>query len=270
MNEFAKKRLWGPFPRFPLVEAYKRPNKDFICICGPCSFESVDHSTMMADIVSNEGATHYRSGVFKAGTFPGQNFGWINRDLIKEYRKISQIYKMKNVIEVLEYSEDTMEFLSNNCDVFQVGARAQQHYQLLRTLGKYDKPVFLKRNTGCTIDELLGSCEHLLVGGVKEIYIIERGSSTFHNEVRWTPMVHMIPAIKSICDIPVIFDASHSTGRRDLVAPLTLAGVAAGADGVLIEVHHNPSQSISDPEQAINITTFSNLMNKIKKVRGVI
>lgn len=163
-----------------------------------------------------------------------------------------------------------MDFLNENCDVFQVGARAQQHYQLLRTLGQYDKPIFLKRNTGCTVDEVLGSCEHLLVGGAKEIYIIERGSSTFHTDVRWAPMPHIIPSIKSICDIPVIMDASHSTGRRDLVPSMTLAGVAAGADGVLIEVHDNPEKSLSDADQAIDLNTFKDLIDKINSIRRIV
>lgn len=270
MNDFSNKRLWGPFPRHPLVDQYKKPNNDFIIIAGPCSFESVEHCELMASEVSKEGATHYRSGVFRAGTYGSNNFGWIDRELIKKYHEISHKYGMKNIIEVLEYSPDTMEFLNENCDVFQVGARAQQHYQLLRTLGKYNKPVFLKRNTGCTVDELLGSCEHLLLGGVKEIHIIERGSSTFHSDVRWTPVPHMIPSIKSMCDIPVIFDASHATGRRDLVPPITLSGVAAGANGVLIEVHDIPEKSLSDHEQALNIKTFKALMSKIKKVRNAI
>lgn len=270
MNEFAKKRSWGPLPRYPLVELYKRPNKEFITIAGPCSFESIEHCYKMAAIVSNERATHLRSGVFRAGTYASKTFGWIDSELIKEYYAISKSVGLKNIIEVLEYSDNTMDFLNDNCDVFQVGARAQQHYQLLRTLGQYNKPIFLKRNTGCTIDEVLGSCEHLLLGGAKEIYIIERGSSTFHTDVRWTPVPHTIPSIKSICDIPVIFDASHSTGRRDLVASMTLAGVAAGADGVLIEVHDNPKQSLSDADQAIDPNTFSQLMIKINKVREAI
>ncbi|MBY0413704.1 MAG: 3-deoxy-7-phosphoheptulonate synthase, partial [Bdellovibrionales bacterium] len=100
--------------------------------------------------------------------------------------------------------------------------------------------------------------------------IIDRGSSTFHQDVRWTPTVHMIPSIKSICNIPVIFDASHSTGRRDLVSPMTLAGVAAGANGVLVEVHDNPKKSLSDADQAIDIKSFIKLMDKIKKVRSAI
>jgi 3-deoxy-7-phosphoheptulonate synthase len=160
--------------------------------------------------------------------------------------------------------------INHYCDCFQIGARSQQNYSLLRKLGKFDKPIFLKRNTGCTVDEWLGSAEHLLIGGAEEIYLIERGSSTFHNDVRWTPTIHVIPSVKSICEIPVIVDASHSTGRRDLVPPITLAGIAAGADGFLVEVHTNPDKSLSDAEQAIDPETFEKLMKNAEILKKII
>lgn len=270
MSEFSKKRSFGPTPNYPMVESYKRPNNDFIVIAGPCSVESSEHIKKMAEIVSMAGATHLRGGVFRAGTFRGKSFGWVDDAIIEAYHKAAKDNGLKNIIEVLEYSEDTMDYLSINCDAFQVGARAQQHYQLLSVLGKYNKPVFLKRNTGCTVDEWLGSAEHLLRSGVKEVYLIERGSSSFHSDVRWAPTPHVIPSVKSICDIPVIMDASHSTGRRDLVPAMTLAGVAAGADGVLIEVHDDPINSMSDADQAIDPEAFKELMSKINKVRYAI
>lgn len=270
MNEFAKKRTWGPSPKYPLVEEYQHPNKDFIVIAGPCSFEGVDHSYKMAEIVSKGGATHFRSGVFRAGTYPGNSFGWISEDSIKEYYRAAHSFGLKNIIEVLDYRLSALDFIDDYCDVYQVGARAQQHYNLLWTLGQRNKPVFLKRNTGCTVDEWLGSAEHLLRAGCRELYLIERGTSTLHSDIRWTPTPHVIPSVKSICGIPVIMDASHSTGRSDLVPSMALAGVAAGADGVLIEVHDNPEHSFSDPEQAITPEIFEKLMKKIKAVRSAI
>lgn len=268
MNEFSQRRVWGPNPNYPLVSSYKRPSNDFIVIAGPCSMESIGQINSIAKFVKENGATHLRSGVFRAGTYPGKSFGWIKSELIFEYRQAAIRYGLKNIIEVLDYSEEGFELINDYCDVFQVGARSQQNYSLLRKLGKYNKPVFLKRNMGSTVDEWLGSAEHLLSGGVKEIYLIERGSSTFHTDVRWTPCVHTIPSVKSICDIPVIMDASHGTGRRDLVAPLTLAGVAAGADGVLLEVHNETEKSISDADQAITPENFEKIMRKITKIRG--
>lgn len=268
--DFSNARSFGPKPHYPMVKEYKHPNKEFVIIAGPCSMENPVHISKMAEIAARNGATHLRAGVFRAGTYPGKQFGWIGKEWIRHYRKAALDNGLKNIIEVLEYGEHTMDFLREQCDVFQVGARAQQHYQLLRSLGYYEKPIFLKRNTGCTVDEWLGSAEHLLRGGCKELYLIERGTSTLHNDIRWTPTPHVIPSVKSICNIPIIMDASHSTGRRDLVPSMALAGVAAGADGVLIEVHDNPDQSLSDPEQAISPETFEQLMKKIKAVRSAI
>lgn len=271
MNEFSNKRYYGPSPKYPSVLEYRRPNNNFIIIAGPCSVESELHIMRMAEIVAKAGATHLRGGVFRAGTYPPNNFGWISRDTIKVFHKAANENGLKNIVEILEYSKETLDYMKEYADCFQIGARAQQHYSLLEVISSCHKPTFLKRNTGCTVDEWLGSAEYLLRdGGLKEIYLIERGTSTFHNDVRWTPTPHVIPSVKSICDIPVIMDASHSTGRRDLVPSMTLSGVAAGADGVLIEVHDSPKESISDSDQAIEPDAFKVLIEKVKKVRQVI
>lgn len=269
---FSHNREWGPTPNYPLVKEYKRPNDDFVIISGSCSVESDYQVNSIARMVKHAGATHLRGGVFRAGTYPkqGAHFGWVDQELIKSFHEAAKSNGLKNIIEVLDYSEESFDKIVNFCDVFQVGARSQQNYSLLRKLGQYGKPVFLKRNTGCTVDEWLGSAEHLLIGGVKELYLIERGSSTLHNDVRWTPCIHTIPSVKSICDIPVIMDASHGTGRSDLVEPVTLAGVAAGASGILVETHEDPEMSLSDKEQAITPNEFQLLMKKVSKVREAI
>lgn len=270
MNNFSMQREYGPKPNYPLVKSYKNKG-EFISICGPCSIESIDHAYRMAEIVKMGGATHFRGGVFRAGTFPTSNkFGYIDNEIINHYNIASKINKLKNVIEVLDYSKDKLDYISNYCDVFQVGARSMQNYTLLRKLGEYKKPVFIKRAAGATLDEFLGAAEHLLIGGVENITLIERGGATIHNHVRWDLSMSMIPAIKTISNIPIVIDASHGTGRRDLVPSMTLAGVAAGADGVLIEVHDNPEQSLSDADQAIDPGTFNQLMIKINKVRDAI
>lgn len=264
---YSNKRIWGPSPNYPLVKSYKNNNKDFVIISGPCSVESEDQIERMAKIVKARGATHLRGGVFRAGTYPGENFGWVDESIIKSFRQAAKKYGLKNIIEVLDYSDSSFDLIAENCDVFQIGARSQQNYSLLRKIGKYNKPVFLKRNMGSTIDELLGSAEHLLCGGVKELYLIERGGASIHNHVRWDLSISIIPAIKSICEIPVIIDASHGTGRSDLVEPMTLAGVAAGASGMLVEVHEDPLSSLSDKEQAITPDAFSEIMHKVQKLR---
>ena len=263
---------FGPTPSYPLVKAYKPPSEDFVIISGSCSVESHAQVFDIAGCVQAAGATHLRGGLFRAGTYPkaGAHFGWVDEELMKSYRGAALHYGLKNIIEVLDYSDESFELIAKYCDVFQVGARSQQNYSLLRKLGQYGKPVFLKRNTGCTVNEWLGSAEHLLLGGVKELHLIERGSSTFHNDCRWTPTIHVIPSVKVLCDIPVIMDASHSTGRRDLVPSVTLAGVAAGAGGVLIECHREPDKSLSDAEQALDVRDLPELIKKINKVREAI
>lgn len=270
MNEFAKRRTWGPSPRYPLVESYLPISNDFIVIAGPCSVENKDQIESLAAIVGTLGATHLRGGVFRAGTYPGKNFGYVERSLIEAYHRAAQDNGLKNIIEVLDYSEEQLDMVAANCDCFQVGARSMQNYTLLRSLGEYGKPVFLKRHPGATLDEWLGSAEHLLTGGVTELYLIERGSSTNANHVRLDLSISLIPAIKQLTKVPVIVDASHGTGRRDLVEPMTLAGVAAGAGGMLVEVHQDPANSLSDPDQAVTPTHFKQIIEKVKKIREAI
>lgn len=271
-QEFKNQRSFGPKPNYPLVNCYEHLNKDFIIISGSCSVENENQVYESASKVAAAGATHLRGGVFRAGTYPKKDahFGWVETDLIKSFYEAAKLFNLKNIIEVLDYSLESLEIIAPLADCFQVGARSMQNYSLLRKLGEYKKPVFLKRNTGATVDEWLGAAEHLLLGGVKELYLIERGSSTFHNDVRWTPCLHVIPSVKSICNIPVIVDASHSTGRRDLVESITYAGVAAGAGGVLIEAHSDPKNSLSDPEQAIHIDRLPVILKNIKKIRQAI
>lgn len=268
MSEFAFKRIYGPVPKYPLSISYKHPHNNFTFIAGSCSVESEHQIHETAAFVSANGATHLRGGVFRAGTYKGKQFGWVAENLIKAYYEAAKCYKLNNIIEVLDYRD--IDIVSKYCSAFQVGARQQQNYTLLNELGKTGKPVFLKRNMGSTIDEWLGSAEYLLDAGCKELYLIERGSSTYHQDVRWTPTLHTIATVKAICNIPVIFDASHSSGRRDIVKKMAWAGVAAGAGGLLVETHKYPESSISDAEQAISHEEFKSLVNVMFKIRELI
>lgn len=261
--------LW-PTPKYELVKEYQRKDNEFIFITGSCSVESREQVLEMGLLAKSAGATHLRGGVFRAGTYPGKNFGWVSEHLILSFHEAAHKNGLKNIIEVLDYSEESFKLILPYADCFQVGARSMQNYSLLSKLGQYKKPVFLKRNTGATIDEWLGAAEYLLKSGVTELYLIERGSSSFMSHVRWDLSISVIPAVKAICDIPVIVDASHGTGRRDLVAPMTLAGVAAGAAGCLIECHYDPDKSLSDPLQAIAPRELLSLKDKINKVREAI
>jgi len=268
MAGFADKRQWGPTPRYDRVRAYEPKQKDFIVIAGPCSVESETQINYVANAVASAGATHLRGGLFRAGTYPNDNYGIVSQDLFKAFKYAAGVYQLKTVIEVLD--AHSLDFVLPYADCLQVGCRQMQNYSLLTRLSRTNKTVFLKRSPGATIDEFLGSAEYLLKGGACTPVLIERGSATQATHVRWDLSISMIPAIKSISQIPVVVDAAHGTGRRDLVVPMTLAGVAAGAAGILVEVHPKPELSLSDADQAIDPNKFKELMFSVGQVRNAI
>lgn len=269
-ESFNFKRTWGPTPKYDRVLAYSKPST-FKIIAGPCSVESKEQIHTIAKFVASQGATHLRGGVFRAGTYPSKNFGYVDEMLLHQYQLAARVNGLKNIIEILDYSDDALKNVLSYADCVQVGCRQMQNYTLLKILAKTGKPIFLKRHPGSTMDEFLGSAEHILAANEHcDLTLIERGSSNHENHVRWSLSITMIAAIKQITKIPIICDASHGTGRRDLVQPMALAGVAAGADGVLIETHTDPDNSLSDKEQAISFDVFSETISKINKIRGVL
>lgn len=269
-NLFSYRRHWGPVPTYPRVVSYIPPHTGFTVIAGPCSVEDPAQILTLAEYVKACGATHLRGGVFRAGTYPGKSFGLIDEKLLESYFVAAELNGLQNIIEILDYSEPNFSRALKYCHCVQVGARQMQNYVLLRKLGACGKPVFLKRHPGTTLDEWLGAAEHILTSGCKELYLIERGSVSHVNHVRWDLSLSMIPAVQEICQVPIIVDGSHGTGRRDLVARMTLAGVAAGANGLLCEVHQNPEKSLSDADQAIQPSDFRKLMEKVWFIREVV
>jgi 3-deoxy-7-phosphoheptulonate synthase len=270
MNEFALRRSWGPKLKYERVLNYIPRDKEFYVIAGPCSVESKEQIDEISSHISSCGATHLRGGLFRAGTYPGANFGMVDLSLIEAFANAARKNNLKTIIEVLDYSPKTFDLINEYADCLQIGCRSLQHYTLLRKAGATKKAIFLKRHPGATIDEWLGACEHLLVGGDCHPVLIERGSSSHMSHVRWDLSISIIPAVKEICQVPILVDGSHGTGRRDLVEPMTLAGIAAGADGCLIEVHPNPQKSLSDADQAVTKEKFKQIMNKVIKLREVI
>jgi 3-deoxy-7-phosphoheptulonate synthase len=267
VNEFAMRRTWGPLQKYPRVLEYDPGEVDFIKIAGPCSIESREQIRSLAAKIQPAGATHLRGGLFRAGTYPSDNFGWVDKELIKQARYAADIYGLENIVEVLDYGDlQNLHFIFAHANCLQVGARQMQNYTLLKILAETKKTIFLKRNQGATIDEWLGAAEYILKYGGKPV-LIERGGSSYHTHVRWDLSISIIPAVKQITKIPIIVDAAHGTGRRDLVAPMTLAGVAAGADGCLVEVHHEPKESLSDPDQAITPADYTELMIRVNHLR---
>ncbi len=267
MTDFSMKRDFGPTPNYPRVKEFKRKQDVFFCLAGPCSVESDTQIRSIAKVVAAAGATHLRGGLFRAGTYPGQVFGLVEPTLIKAFYDAAKDCGLKTVIEILDYHPAMMEKIWNYADCFQIGCRSMQNYSLLKIAGMSGKPVFLKRSQGGTIDEFLGAAEHLLSAGCQNLCLIERGSSGTAKHVRWDLSISMIPAVKAITEIPILVDPSHGTGRRDLVIPMAKAGIAAGADGLLVEVHPAPEQSISDADQAIDFNSFNELMKQINIMR---
>ena len=265
-EHFNTKRTWGPEPRYDAVRAYNPPSDDFITIAGPCSVENQNQLVSISDVLSKLGITYMRGGVYRAGTYPPRNFG-LQKQLLYDFKSITKLYGLKIIVEVLDVRQ--VEEVAGYVDALQVGTRHMQDYALLKEVAKFDGVVTLKRGVGSTLDEFLGAAEYLCQGICRPI-LIERGSSSYHNHVRWDLSVSIIAAIKKITKMPIIVDASHGSGRRDLVEPLTLAGIAAGADGFLCEVHPEPEKSLSDAEQAYPLSKYEKLKKTAQEVHKVV
>lgn len=266
MIHFNTKRTWGPKPHYPTVLSIKPEQRDMIVIAGPCSIESREQTNVIAQELSRHGCTYMRGGVYRAGTYPPEIMG-LRYNLLADFYNIAHKHHFKTVIEVIDIRE--LDMIDKYADAFQIGARHMQDYALLEELSRTDKPVFLKRNMGATLDEFLGAAEYLVCDGKRNVTLIERGSTTHMNHVRWDLSISLIAAVKQMTGMPIIVDASHGTGRRDLVAPMTLAGIAAGADGFLLEVHPDPEKSLSDADQAYPLIGYGELLNKANKFKNM-
>ena len=235
-------------------------------IAGPCSVESEKQIIEIALKVKNAGANFLRGGAYKIRTH-ADSFQGLGAEGLKMLVKAGKESGLKTVSEVTEIrSLDLFEEI----DVIQVGERNMQNTDLLKELGKLKKTILLKRGRGCTIDELLASCEYILGGGNEDIWLCERGIRTFETATRNTLDLSAIPVLHERCSFPVIADPSHGTGHAEYVESMTLAAVAAGADGVEIEVHTDPENALSDGFQAITPDDLKRITEKIHKIRDII
>lgn len=255
------KNTFGPSFNAPLSVCSQGVCR-WYCIGGPCSIENPEQAASVFHAIA-DGITHCRGGVFRAGTYPGETYGW-QWDLLKEFHRISNSHGKPNVVDVLDIRD--IEQINPYVDVFQVGMRQAQHYALLRELGRQKKPVILKRGSWQKMSEFLGSLEYILKGGNNNVILCERGGVSHLDHVRWEMSISMVAMLKQMTQFPVIVDASHGTGNRKLVEPMTLAGIAAGADGCLIETHFDPDKSMSDSEQAVDIEQFRRIVRKAKGI----
>lgn len=233
----------------------------FILIAGPCSVESRKQIFDIAKNIGNE-IDVFRGGAFKPRTSPTSFQGLEKEgiDLLVEVKKQFEI----PIISELMNIEDLKYF--NDVDIIQIGARNMQNYPLLRAVGKINKPILLKRGIGNTIDELIKASEYISSEGNEQIILCERGIRTFENSTRFTLDLSAIPVIKTLCDYPVFVDPSHAAGRKDLVIPLSKAAKAVGADGLIIEVHNDPANALSDNLQQLDYSLFKELISELEKV----
>ncbi len=232
-----------------------------VVMAGPCSVESREQLFTVSELIAKAGARVLRGGAFKPRSSP-YSFQGLGADGLKLLREAGDRFNLLVVSEVMEISQ--IPLMTPYVDIFQVGARNMQNFNLLRELGKIRKPVLLKRGIAATLEELLLSAEYLLSGGNYEIILCERGIRTFETYTRNTMDISAIPIIHKLSHLPMTADPSHGTGRRDKVAPMARAAVAAGADALLIEVHHQPDKALSDGAQSLYPDQFAELMDQLR------
>jgi len=238
-----------------------------IVMAGPCSVETRDQIERIAAIVAEAGARVVRGGAFKPRSSP-YSFQGLGEEGLRLIRAAADRNGLLVISEVMDQTQ--IPLLAAYSDIFQVGARNMQNFNLLRELGKERKPVLLKRGIAATIEELLLSAEYIMAGGNYDVILCERGIRTFETYTRNTMDISAIPVVKKLSHLPMVGDPSHGTGRRDKVAPMARAAVAAGADGLLIEVHHDPDHALSDGAQSLFPEQFRDLMVQLRLIASAV
>ena len=234
-----------------------------VMMAGPCSVESPEQIETIASLVAQHGVRVLRGGAFKPRTSP-YSFQGLGKKGLELLRTAADKHNLLVVSEVMDLTQIPM--VMEYVDVLQVGARNMQNYNLLKEVGKVSKPVLLKRGISATLEELLLSAEYIMMGGNYNVVLCERGIRTFESYTRNTLDISAIPVIKKLSHLPIIVDPSHGTGRRDKVPPMARAALAAGADGLLIEVHNDPEKALSDGAQSLYPTQFEQLMKELRMI----
>ena len=245
------------------VSGVKIGGKNIVVMAGPCSVETEEQLMTTAEAVKASGAMLLRGGAFKPRTSP-YAFQGLGEDGLKLLAKAREKTGLGIVTEVMESPE--VDMVAEYADLLQVGARNMQNTKLLRSLSKIRKPVLLKRNFSATLNEFLMSAEYLLSGGNERVILCERGIRTFVEYTRNTLDLNIVPAVKPLSHLPIIVDPSHGTGRHDLILPMSLAAIACGADGLIVEVHPNPAKAFSDGDQSLTPAAFRKLVTEVRAV----
>ena len=240
---------------------------ELIVMAGPCSVETREQVGTVARAVLAAGARVLRGGAFKPRTSP-YSFQGHGEEALRWMREVADELGLAIVSEVMDLR--TIEMMLRYVDCLQVGARNMQNFDLLKDLGRVRKPVLLKRGLAATIEEWLLSAEYILAGGNTQVILCERGIRTFENATRNTLDISAIPVVKKLSHLPIVVDPSHGTGRRDKVAPMARAAVAAGADGLIIEVHNDPEKALSDGAQSLYPDQFDRLMADLRVIAPVV
>jgi len=240
---------------------------DLAVIAGPCSIESRDQAFAIAELVAAAGAQFFRGGAYKPRTSP-YAFQGLGLEALRIMAEIRSRFGMRIVTEAID--NESLELVAEYADIIQIGARNMQNYSLLKSAGRLRKPVLLKRGLSATLEEFLMSAEYVMSEGNYEVILCERGVRTFADHARNTLDLSIVPAIQRVSHLPILVDPSHGTGRRDSVLPMARAAVATGADGVLVEVHHQPDKALSDGPQSIYPRQFASMMDEIGQIAPIV
>ena len=241
--------------------------RDLAVIAGPCSIESHEQAFAVAEQVAKAGAQFFRGGAYKPRTSP-YAFQGMGEEGLKIMAEIREAFGLRIVTEAMD--NESLELVEKYADVIQVGARNMQNYSLLKKVGKTRKPVLLKRGMSATLEELLMAAEYVMSEGNYEVILCERGVRTFTDHTRNTLDLSIVPAVQRLSHLPIVVDPSHGTGKRNKVVPMARAAVAAGCDGLIVEVHHQPDKALSDGAQSIYPEQFEQMMDECRQIARVL
>ena len=252
--------------RFPGTDA-SVGGKNLAIMAGPCSIETREQAFAVAEQVAAAGAQFFRGGAYKPRTSP-YAFQGLGEEALKIMAEIRSAFGLRIVSEALDH--ESLELVEKYADVIQIGARNMQNYSLLREVGRTRKPVLLKRGMAATLEELLMAAEYVMSEGNYQVILCERGVRTFVDHTRNTLDLAIVPAVQRLSHLPIIVDPSHGTGKRNKVVPLARAAIAVGADGLIVEVHHQPDKALSDGAQSIYPQQFADMVGEVRQIARIL
>jgi 3-deoxy-7-phosphoheptulonate synthase len=252
--------------RFPGTDA-TIGGRALAIVAGPCSIESREQAFAIAEQVAATGAQFFRGGAYKPRTSP-YAFQGLGVEALRIMAEVRDRFGLRIITEALD--NESLDYVAEYADVIQIGARNMQNFSLLKRVGKLRKPVLLKRGLSATLEEFLMAAEYILSEGNYEVILCERGVRTFADHTRNTLDLSIVPAVQRLSHLPILVDPSHGTGKRDKVLPMARAAIAVGADGLLIEVHHQPEKALSDGPQSIYPSQFVTMMDEIGQIAPIV